>query len=110
VGFVARRLGLRGARAPAVDEQDGAEDWRGYVDDIPRHRRNSRGAVEAVRVRSTTRARASADEAGEPVPSRAHTRGAWGAIRKEEEEGSTGRLPVGFHLAVREDEGKGWRA
>jgi hypothetical protein len=61
-------------------------------------------------VRSTARARASVDEAGKPVPSHAHARGAWGTVRKEEEEGSTGRLPVGSHLAVREDEGKGWRA
>jgi hypothetical protein len=90
VGFIARRLGLRGARAPAVDGQDGAEDWRGYVDDIPRHRHNSRGAVEAVRVRSTARARASADEAGEPVPSRAHSavRGArYGRRRKKGQQG-----------------------
>jgi hypothetical protein len=34
----------------------------------------------------------------------------WHPLESEGEEEEQGRLPVGSHLAVREDEGIGWRA
>jgi hypothetical protein len=42
---------------------------------------------------------------------RVHTRAArGGAVVQKEEEGSTGRLPIGCHKPVRGKDGEGWRA